>query len=148
ERGTASALPLGLAAVVLDGAAAIEHHLGVLLLREAGHRGRHELERLAIRREELRQVVDVAAEMDHALPVALQYRLALLRAHGELAQVLVFVRLEFLAVRRLHERHAELVDPVALPRTLRIEKRSARNIVEALDGLAPDGVICHANDSS
>src|SRR5690242_754919 len=76
--------PFRLAAIAVDRPSAVQHHLRVLFLREPGHGRRDELERLAVRREQLREVVDVAAQLDHAAPVALEDGLALLVRHRPL----------------------------------------------------------------
>ena len=52
--------------------------------------------------------------------------------HRPLAQVRRLVRLELGAILGLHQRHAEHVDVIALPRALRIEQGGARDIVESL----------------
>src|SRR6185312_11709368 len=133
--------PLRLAAIALDRPPAVQHHLRILLLGEPGHGRGHELKGLPVGGEQLGQVVDVAAQLDHAAPVAIQDRLALVIGHRPLAQVLVLVGAELVAVLGLHQRHAELVDVVALPRALRVEQGRARNVIEALRGLAPDAVV-------
>src|SRR6185312_716482 len=66
--------PLGLAAITVDGAASLEHHLRILLLGEAGHGGRDMLERQTIGGKQLGEEVDVTAELDHAPPIARQDR--------------------------------------------------------------------------
>src|SRR5215467_1304271 len=97
----------GPAAIAFDRAAAVEHHLGVVLLRRPGHGGGEMAERMAVGRAELGGEVDVAAKLEHAVVVALEDGVGLLTRERELLQVLRLVRLEGLAVRVLHQRHAE-----------------------------------------
>src|SRR5262245_43484911 len=87
------------------------------------------LERMTVGRAELGGVVDIAAEFEHAVVVALEDGLLLLRRHIELLEILRFVRLERLAVLVLHQRHAEHVDAVALARALGVEYEGAGNVV-------------------
>src|SRR5581483_345324 len=129
--------PLRLATVALDRPTALQHHLGILLLGEPGHACRHELEREPVGREQLGEEIDIAAELDHATPVALENGLALLLGHRPLFEVSRLVLLELLAIRGLHQRHAEHVDVIALARALRIEQSGAGNVVEALGRLDP-----------
>ena len=116
-------------AVALHGAAALEHHVGVVLLRGAGHHRRQMLERMAVGGAELGGEIDVAAEFEHAVVIALEHGLGLLRRQLELLQVLRLVGLERPAVLVLHQRHAEHVDAVALARAFGVEDKSARDIV-------------------
>src|SRR5579864_4262178 len=78
--------PFGLAAIAVNRPAALEHHLRILLLGEAGHGRRNMLEGQAIGGEQLREEVNVATELDHATPIARQYGLALLLAHRPFLQ--------------------------------------------------------------
>src|SRR6266850_1660609 len=119
----------GPAAVAFDRAATIEHHLGVVLLRGPGHDSGEMAERMAVGRAELGGEVDVAAELQHAVVVALEDGVGLLRRERELLQVFGLVRLEGLAVLVLHQRHAEHVDAVSLARPLRIEHEGAGDVV-------------------
>src|SRR5262249_20906650 len=121
-----------LAAVAFDRAAAIEHHRGVVLLRGSGHHGGEMTERMAIGRAELGGEVDVAAELQHAVVVALEDGVGLLRREREFLEVFRLVRLEGLAVLVLHQRHAEHVDAIALPRSLRVKHEGAGDIVIVL----------------
>src|ERR1700735_2232873 len=99
----ATLLPLRLTAIAFDRPAALQHHLGILLLGESGHGRRDVLERQSVGGEQFGEEIDVAAQLDHAPPVTLQDRLALLRRHGPLLQVGCFVFLELFAVRGLHQ---------------------------------------------
>ncbi len=75
-----------LAAIAFDRAAAIEHHLGVVLLRGAGHHGGEMAERMAVGRAELGGEIDVAAELQHPVVVALEDGVGLLRRQLELLE--------------------------------------------------------------
>src|SRR5262245_66117405 len=86
-------------------------------------------ERMAIGRAELCGEIDVAAELQHAVVVALEDCLCLSLREREFLEVLGFVSLERLAVLVLHQRHAEHVDAVALARTFGIEDEGAGNVV-------------------
>src|SRR5882724_990285 len=119
----------GPAAVAFDRAATIEHHLGVVLLRGPGHDSGEMAERMAVGRAELGGEVDVAAELQHAVVVALEDSVGLLRREREFLEVFGLVRLEGLAVLILHQRHAEHVDAIALPRSLRVKHEGAGDIV-------------------
>src|SRR5919198_5483262 len=55
----------GPAAIAFDRAAAIEHHLGVILLRRARHDRGEMAERMTVGRAELGGEVDVAAKLQH-----------------------------------------------------------------------------------
>src|SRR5713101_1368130 len=125
-------VPPGLAAIALDRAAAREHHLGVVLLRRAGHDRGQMLERVAVGGAELGGEIDVAAELEHAVVVALEDRLALLGGERKPLEVFRLVGLERLAVRLLHQRHAEHVDAVALARALGVEDEGAGDVVVVL----------------
>ena len=63
---------------------------------------------------ELGGVVDVAAHVNHPQPVPLEHAAALLFGEREAVQVAGFVGQERLAVLRLHQRHAEHVQVIAL----------------------------------
>src|SRR5690348_10938644 len=114
----ATLLPLRLTAIALDRPATLQHHLGILLLGESGHGRRDELKRQPVGGEQFGEKVDVAAELDHAAPIALENGLALLIRHGPFLEIGSLVLLEFLAVGGLHQRHAEHVDVIALARAL------------------------------
>src|SRR5262249_37676967 len=90
------------------------------------------LERMAVARAQLGSEIDVAAELEHAVVVALEDGLGLLRGEIELLQVFRLVRPERLAVLVLHQRHAEHVDAVALARAFGVEHEGAWNIVVVL----------------
>src|SRR5262249_61590569 len=96
----------GLAAVTLRRATAGKHHGGVVLLCGAGHHRRQMPERVTIGRAEFGGEIDVAAELQHPVVVALEYRFGLLRRKLELLEILRLVRLEALAVLVCHPRHA------------------------------------------
>src|SRR6266516_4895079 len=67
----------GLAAIAFHRAPAAEHHLGVVLLRRSGHHRGQLLERTAVGGAELGGEIDVAAELEHPVVVALENRLGL-----------------------------------------------------------------------
>src|SRR5580698_3661831 len=140
----ATLLPLRLTAITFDRSTTLQHHLGILLLGESGHGRRDVLERQSVGGEQLGEKIDVAAELDHAAPVAFEDCVPLLRCHGPLLQVSRFVLLELLAVRGLHQRHAEHVDVIALARALRVEQGGAGHVIESLGGLDTDSIFgCH-----
>src|SRR5262249_1299817 len=95
-----------LAAIAFHGAPAGEHHGGVVLLAGAGHDGGQMLERVAIGGAELGGEIDVAAEFEHLVVVALEDRLGLRRCELEPLEVFRLVGLERPAVLILHQRHA------------------------------------------
>ena len=107
----------------------LEHHVGVILLGGPRHGRRQMLERVAVGGAELGGEIDVAAEFQHAVVIALEHRVGLLRRQLEFLQILRLVRLEGPAVLVLHQRHAEHVDAIALARAVGIEHESARDIV-------------------
>src|SRR6185437_10890368 len=117
------------AAIAFHRAAAGEHHVGVVFLRRAGHLGGEMPERMAVGGAEFCREIDVAAELQHAVVISLEHGLGLFRRQVELFQILRLVGLERLAVFVGHQRHAEHVDAVTLPRALLVEHESARNIV-------------------
>src|SRR5215475_3736312 len=92
------------------------------------------LERMAVGRAELGGEVDIAAELEHAVVVALEHRLGLFRRQLELLDVVRLVCLEGLAVLVLHQRHAEHVDAVALARAFGVEHEGPGDIVVVLLG--------------
>src|SRR5215472_7037887 len=121
---------------VLDGppalwrAAAGEHHLLVLIDGHPGHRA-HRLEVAEpVGGEDLREEVDVAAVVEHLVVVAGEHGLLLLLGHRPLVEVGALVRLEPLAVLRLHQAHAELVQVKALFRALRREHPGPGDVLE------------------
>src|SRR3984893_697055 len=138
--------PPRLAAIAFHRAAAGEHHAGVVLLGGAGHDSGEMAERVAIGGAELGGEIDIAAELQHAVVVALEDGLRLLRSQSELLQVFRLVRLEGLAVLLLHQRHAEHVDAVSLARLLRVEYDGARNVV-IIVRLAGHRLFSHARIS-
>src|SRR3984893_13812346 len=81
------------AAIAFHRAAALEHHLGIFFLGGAGHDGGRLLEREPIGRAELGGEIDVAAELEHLVPIALEDGFALLGRQGELVEVFSFVLL-------------------------------------------------------
>src|SRR5262245_43588711 len=91
-------------AVAVDWTAAAQHHVSVVLLGRAGHQRSEMLERMAIAGAQLGGEVDVAAEFQQTIVLALEDRLALLGR--ELRKILIeipgLVVLERLAVLRLH----------------------------------------------
>src|SRR5271168_2243969 len=132
EITSATSLPLRERAIAVGAAAAILHHLRVGFLVGPGHDGRHVLKALAVAREQLRQEIDVPAECDHAVPIARQYHQPLRLRHGPGLEVLRLIGLERRAILGLHQRHAELIEPVALTRALGIEHRGARYVIVGL----------------
>ena len=93
---------------------------------------------MPVGRTQLGGEIDVAAELEHAVVVALQDRVGLLGRERKFLQVPGFIRLEGLAVLFLHQRHAEHVDAVALARALGIEDERAGNVfVFVLFGFRP-----------
>src|SRR5207244_902833 len=88
----------GPAAIAFDRAAAIEHHLGVILLRRARHDRGEMTERMAVGGAELGGEVDVAAKLQHAVVIALEDGVGLLARERELLEVFRLVRLEGPAV--------------------------------------------------
>src|SRR4051794_10043034 len=85
-------VPARPAAIAFDRAAAIEHHLGVVLLRGPCHHSGEMAERMAVGRAELGGEVDVAAELQHTVVVALEDRVRLLRREREFLEVFRLVR--------------------------------------------------------
>src|SRR5947207_9270585 len=81
------------AAVALNRAAATDHHLEVFLLGHARHRSRDILKGEPVGGGDLRSEVDVAAQVDHLVPIPLQDRLLLLLRHREPIHVSALVRL-------------------------------------------------------
>src|ERR1700679_3991148 len=89
-----------LVAVALGGAAAGQHHLRVLFLRYPRHHRSHILKREAIAEGDLDRVVNVAADFQHAEPVALQNGVPLLLGECKLFEISRFILFEFAAVLR------------------------------------------------
>src|SRR6266487_2289852 len=87
------------------------------------------LERVAIGGAELGSKIDISAEFQHAIVVALENGVGLLGREVELLEVFRLVRLEGFAVLILHQRHAEHVDAVTLARALGIEHEGAGNVI-------------------
>src|SRR4051812_28548807 len=73
--------PLRLAAIAFDLPPAFPHHLRVRLGGGAGHERRELLHRQPVAERELDREEDVAAEVDHAIPVPREHRVALFRRH-------------------------------------------------------------------
>ena len=111
-------------------AAALDHHGAIVLLAHAGHRAGHLLKALAVGRADLRQEIDVAAERHHPVEVAVEHRLFLLLGHLPFVEIGALVGLELRAVLGLHQRHAELIEPIAFARLLRVEDDGAGNFLE------------------
>src|SRR6516164_5096135 len=105
---------------VLNGAPALrrtasgDHHLLIVL---DGH-PRHRAHRLEVAEpvggEDLGQEVDVPAQVEHLVVVAVEHGLLLVFGHRPLIEVGTFAGLEPLPVLRLHQAHAELVQLIAL----------------------------------
>src|SRR5262245_27171661 len=103
-------------------------------------------ERMAVSRAELGGEIDVAAQFEHAVVVALDDSLGLRRRQPELLEIFRLVRLEGLAVLVLHQRHAEHVDAVTLARALGVEHESAGDVLVLL--LLASGVLARHRLSS
>src|SRR5437879_4783168 len=88
---TCVGVPLRLEAISVGRTTALQHHLGVVLLAHARHRRGYLLERQPVGRTELGSEIDIAAELDHAVPVAVQDRLLLFRSHWESGEVTSFI---------------------------------------------------------
>src|SRR5256885_4970343 len=116
------------AAVAFGRTASAHHHVAVFLFGHAGHGAGHLLEALAVRGADLGQEVDVAARAHAPVEVAGQHGLLLFLAHGPFVQVGTLVGLEALAVLGLHQRHAELVEPVAFAGLLGIKNDGAGHV--------------------
>src|SRR5262249_31614621 len=116
-------------AVAFDRTTAAQHHLRIFFLAAARHDRGHVLERLLVGEEQLGEEVDVAAEGDHAVPGARENCLLLLLAHRPAVEIRALVRLEISTVPGLHQRHAEHVEVIALPRALRVEDGRSRDVV-------------------
>ena len=86
----------GPAAVAFDRAAAAQHQVGIVLLGRAGHHRREMLERMAVGRAELGGEIDVAAEFQHPVVLALEDRLALIGRERKLVEILRLVALKAL----------------------------------------------------
>src|SRR6266542_5579504 len=87
------------------------------------------LERVAIGGTELGSKIDISAEFQHAIVVALENGVGLLGREVELLEVFRLVRLEGFAVLILHQRPSEHVDALTLDRALGIEHEGAGNVV-------------------
>ena len=119
----------GARAIAFDRTAAAEHHLGVVVLRVAGHHCRQMLEGMPVGRPELGGEIDVAAKFEHAIVIALEDGVGLFGRQLELLEILRLVGLEGAAIVVLHQRHAEHVDAVALARAFGIEHERAGDVV-------------------
>src|SRR6266566_1919789 len=84
---------------------------------------------MTVGRPELGGEIDVAAESQHPVVVPLEDGLALLPRQREAVQIRSLVLLEGLAILRLHQRHAEHIEMIALARSLRIEHERAGYVV-------------------
>src|SRR6202140_4849659 len=118
-----------LAAIAFDRTAAGEHHVGVVVLARSGHRRGQMAERMAIGGAEFCREIDIAAELEHAVVIALEDGVGLLRRQVELLEVFRLVRLEGLAVLVLHQRHAEHIDAKSLARAVLVEYVGAGDVV-------------------
>src|SRR6478735_4042856 len=87
DAGSSFRIFAGAAAVALDLAAAAQHQVGIVLLGRACHHCCKMLERMAVGRAELGGEIDVAAELEHPVVLALEDRLFLIG--GELRKILV-----------------------------------------------------------
>jgi hypothetical protein len=108
--------------------AALDHHPAIFLFRHAGHAARHLLKAFAVGGTNLGEEIDVAAERDAAVEIAVENRLLLLFRHGPFIEIGALVRLEPGPVIGLHQGHAELVQPVAVARLVGVENRRAGNV--------------------
>ena len=70
--------------------------------------------------------------VDAAVEIAVEDRLLLLLGHLPVVEIGALVGLEAGAVLGLHQRHAELIEPVALARLLGVEDGRAGNFIELL----------------
>src|ERR1700722_939100 len=113
--------------VTLRRTASRQHHLRIDFLGYAGHHAGHVLEGESVAKCDLDGVVNVAADLQHAEPVALQDRPALLGGQCKAVQVCACVVLEAFAVLRLVERHAEHVERVPFAAAARIVDIGAGN---------------------
>src|SRR5262249_2482654 len=75
------------AAIAFDRPTTAEHHLGVVLLRGAGHDGRHVLEGVPVGRTKLCGEVDIAAQLEHPVVLALEDGLTLFGSEREPIQI-------------------------------------------------------------
>src|SRR5436853_4671874 len=99
-----------LRAVAFDRAPAFEHHLRIVVLRRPCHHGGKVAERVTAGRAKFGGEINVPAEFEHPVVVALEDRVGLLGRERILLEVFGFIRLEGLAVLVLHQRHAEHID--------------------------------------
>src|ERR1700682_635774 len=86
-------------------------------------------ERMAVGSAEFCGEIDMATELQHAVVIALEDGVGLLRCQFELLEVFRLVRLEGLAVLVLHQRHAEHVDAKSLARAVLVEHVGAGDVV-------------------
>src|SRR5437870_5157714 len=100
------------------------------------------LERMTIGRAELSGEINVSAELQHPVVIALENGLRLRRRELESLEILRLIRFEGFAVLFFHQRHAEHVDAIALPRALGIEHEGAGNVVVIMLG------ACHRLSST
>src|SRR3984957_149808 len=118
-----------LAAIAFDRAAAGQHHVGVVVLARPGHRRGEMAERMAVGGAELCGEIDIAAELQHAVVIALEDGVGLLRRQVEFLEVFRPVPLEGLAVLALHQRPAKHVDAKSLARAVLVEHVGAGDVV-------------------
>src|SRR3954465_10508009 len=81
------------AAIAFDRAATTQHQVGVVLLGRAGHQRREMLERMAVGGAELGGEIDVAAELEHPVVLALEDGLALVLRQRKLVEIFRLVGL-------------------------------------------------------
>lgn len=79
-----------------------QHHVPILFLTHAGHRGRRELEAEPVCGEDLGEKIDVSSQRDHAVVVPGQYCGLLVSGHGPLVQIAGLIGLESFAIMRFH----------------------------------------------
>src|SRR6202051_2907263 len=116
-----------LVAIALGTASAREHRLCIGSLGYARHHAGHVLKREAVAKRNLDGVVDVAADPQHAQPVAFQHRAALFRVERKTIEIRRLVLLEAPAILRLVERHAEHVQWIADASAFGVVDIGARN---------------------
>jgi hypothetical protein len=128
--------------VALDRASTVDHHLTELGLGDARHRSADGLHAQPVIGRDLERVVDVPAQLEHPQPVALEHRLLLLGRQPEGVHVGGLVGPESLAPGLGVERHAELVQRVALARSPTVEHVGPRYVV-VLPGLGHYTIASH-----
>src|SRR5581483_5774642 len=109
-----------------DGAADVAR-LQELLVALAAHLRAHAVEAVPGGRAELEHPVDVEPGLDQAAEIPFPDQILLFRGEPELRQVGFLVGLERIAVLRIAQRVAELVQAASLAREPQIEDRRVRN---------------------